>query len=243
MGVGCSGRLKLRRIGVFCIEKQAIGGIHIFKNTRLRCCIGFHGVMALQMIRRDIQNHRRFRLEIMNKFQLETGNFCRNEAIRRYQFRLPRKGNPQISGQSKGVSPMAQHTSQKGGGGSLAIGAGNRQNGRFRHAVSQLHFTQYRNPSMEGFLYDRIFRRDGRRNHQGIHTVQKFAGLGPEAEFRPLLYQSGFFFFITYIVFQIRNQNLRVMAQKHMSSPQSADTGAEDQYIFHGNTSWQKESR
>ena len=93
-----------RRIRIVSIQKDAVRFVHIFKDPRLGCHIGLHGVVTFQMIGRDIQDDRRLRPEAGDEFQLEARNFRCDQTILRHQLCFAGKGDPQIPCQSKGPS-------------------------------------------------------------------------------------------------------------------------------------------
>ena len=226
-----------RRIRIVSIQKDAVRFVHIFKDPRLGCHIGLHGVVTFQMIGRDIQDDRRFRLEMGDEFQLEARNFCCDQPVLRHQLCFAGKGDPQIPCQSKGPSRVGKHAAKKRRGRGLPIRPRDGQDRRLRHAIGELDFTQNRDVPFHRPLDHDIFRWDDRGNDDGIHPVQKALRLRAEAELSPEPDELFFFFVILYLILQIRDHDMGSMTEKYMSRAKATDTGAQNKYMFQSYTS------
>ena len=226
-----------RRIRIVSIQKDAVRFVHIFKDPRLGCHIGLHGVMPLQMVGRDIQDDRRLRLEMGDEFQLEARNLCCDQPVLRHQLCFSGKGDPQIPCKSKGPSRVGKHAAKKRRGRGLPICPRDGQDRRLRHAIGELDFTQNRDVPFHRPLDHDIFRRDDRGNDDGIHPVQKALRLRAEAELSPEPDELFFFFVILYLILEIRDHDMGSMTEKYMSRAKATDTGAQNKYMFQSYTS------
>ena len=226
-----------RRIGIIRIQKDAVRFVHIFKDPRLGCHIGFHGVVTFQMIGRDIQDDRRFRPEAGDEFQLEARNFRCDHPVLRHQLCFAGKGDPQIPRKSKGPSRVGEHAAKKRRGRGLPICPRDGQDRRLRHTIGELDFTQNRDVPFHRPLDHDIFRRDDRGNDDGIHPVQKALRLRAEAELSPEPDELFFFFVILYLILEIRDHDMGSMTEKYMSRAKATDTGAQNKYMFQSYTS------
>ena len=57
------------------IENREVIRLLVLEDARLGIHVSLERAMAIEMVRRDVQNDRNFRAESLNRFQLKTGNF------------------------------------------------------------------------------------------------------------------------------------------------------------------------
>lgn len=156
--------------------------------------------MPFQMIRRYVQNDCRFGPELIDKFQLETGQFRRDQTISRNRLRFTTEGHADISGSCAGDPRIPDHIAEKRRRRRFPVGPCHSKNRRFRNPPGQLDFAEHGNPPAKRFRHDGIFPRHHRRNNDCIFSFQKGRRLASDQEFSARAEQTLLFPTVLYII-------------------------------------------
>ena len=136
--------------GIVSIQHCKIIRLLVLEDPSLCIYIGFEGSMTIKMVRSDVQNYRYFGPEGLDGFQLKTGNLEHNQSIwfsRRHQ-RYCRSSD--ISPDQGWETSSNQDFPSKGRGRSLAVGAGDGNNGPWQKLSGQFDLANHRNAERTG---------------------------------------------------------------------------------------------
>ena len=104
--------------------------------------------MAVQMIRRDVQDRAHLRVKMLDSLQLEAADFRHRNGILIHLLHSFRVGISDVSYNENGVSRMLHDGSQKAGGCRFSIGSRDGQHVAFSKSVGQLHLA----PDLQSFF-------------------------------------------------------------------------------------------
>ena len=138
---------------ILIIQNTDIFFCLVFCNLLFGFDISFHRVMAVQMIRRDIQDRTDFGTECVNRLKLKTAHLCHNNRI---ILCLPHNARVRIAdiAYNKCAFPEIFHDCTKQCcRGRLSICSGDRQHIPFTKDICQFNFTPDRNPCIPHLIH------------------------------------------------------------------------------------------
>ena len=136
--------------------------------------------MAVQVVRCDVEDRRRFGLDAVRKFELETGKFGDDDGLLRQIVGLSRKAIPDIAADDSLPSRGLHDFADQGRRRRLAVRPGNTDHVGIGDPAGHFDFTPNRQAAADGFFHDWDFRRNDRRRDDDIHAVEKIRFLAAE---------------------------------------------------------------
>src|SRR5205807_5089081 len=124
--------------------------------------------VTVQVVRRNVQDGRDIRLEFLNGFKLEAGDFQNIEAI---SGGLPGQRDPRradVAAYQRLVSALGQNLSRQRGGGGLSVGAGNGNDAAFKKAARQFNLANDRYTQSARLLKLGLVGRDTGADHDQV---------------------------------------------------------------------------
>ena len=165
---------------VIVIEDSVIALVLVEENPFLGSGIAFHRMMAVQVVRRDVEDCRGLGLDAVREFELETGQFSDDDGFFWQVVGLGRQAVADIAADD-GLTACGLHDfADQGRRRRLAIGPSNADHVGIGDPAGDFDFTPDWQAAAGRFFHDRDFRRNDRRRDDDIHAVQKSRFLAAE---------------------------------------------------------------
>ena len=129
-------------------------------------------MMPVQMIRRNIQDGRHRRVEILRSFQLEAADFRHRHAVLACMQSFQRIRRADIPHHKNGGIIIAHNLSRKSRSRGLAIGPGNRYHLTPGKSIAQLYLTPNTHTLVPELLHKRRIHRNTRAEHQKLRLIR-----------------------------------------------------------------------
>ncbi len=153
------------------------------EDLHLGRAVGFHGAVARQVVRGEVQGGRGFGVELPHRLQLVAGALQGVAGALLGALHGLHQGRAQVAAGPGGKAGLLQEVGREIGGGALAVGAGDGQDHGVvpagpQGAVGQLQLADDRNPAAGGLRREGDGRAHPGAQHQFLAFLQQGHGVG-----------------------------------------------------------------
>src|ERR1044071_7937030 len=211
---------------IVSIQHRKICRALLLKYPSFGVYIRFERMVAIKMVRRNVQDGGNPRAELLDAFQLEAGNFQHHHRVGRRLSGQRYHGSSNVAAHQRFLSALGQYLADERRRGGLAVGAGNRQYLAFQETESQLNFADHWDSQRARVLQLRLVRWNARAHHNQVLVTKGTLAVASGLNRNASIQQCRHFALQLCLSLGIGNNNfgavlLQKNCRRHAGAPQS----------------------
>ncbi len=131
--------------GIVGIQYREIAFGLLFKDARLRSGVGLHGLVPVEMIRSQIQEHGNVRMKCFDQLELKTAELDNSGGAFAGQRHARNQRRANVAGDHGGKTGHLQNVMNQRSSGGFSVGAGDADQAAVQKAVGELNLAPHGN--------------------------------------------------------------------------------------------------